>query len=60
MQFSFMAGKGTIDTIFFMRQSSGEAPSKDKKLCYAFVDLDKESTKGGGEMGFDQAVCVDE
>ena len=40
MQFGFMAGKGTTDAIFIMRQVQEKHKAK-KKLYYAFVDLEK-------------------
>ena len=39
MQFDFMPGKGTTDTIF--RQVQEKHQAKKKKLYYAFVDLEK-------------------
>ena len=41
MQFGFMPGKGTTDTIFIMRQVQEKHQPKKNKLYYAFVDLDK-------------------
>ena len=41
MQFGFMPGKGTTDAIFIMRQIQEKHQAKKKKLCYAFVDLEK-------------------
>ena len=42
MQFGFMPGKGTTDAIFIMRQIQEKHQTKNKKLYYAFVDLEKE------------------
>ena len=36
-----MPGKGTTDVIFIMRQVQEKHQAKKKKLCYAFVDLEK-------------------
>ena len=41
MQFGFMPGKGTTDAIFILRQLQEKYLSKDKKLYFAFVDLEK-------------------
>ena len=41
MQFGFMPGKGTTDAIVIMRQVQEKYQAKKKKLCYAFVDLEK-------------------
>jgi len=41
MQFGFMKGKGTIDTIFVIRQMQEKFRMKRKKLCVGFVDLEK-------------------
>ena len=41
MQFGFMPGKGTTDAIFILRQLQEKYLSKDKKLFFAFVDLEK-------------------
>ena len=41
MQFGFMPGKGTTDSIFIMRQVQEKHQAKNKKLYYAFVDLEK-------------------
>ncbi|XP_065315796.1 uncharacterized protein LOC135924631 [Gordionus sp. m RMFG-2023] len=40
MQFGFTSGKGTTDAIFVVRQIQEKYP-KEKKLYYAFVDLEK-------------------
>ena len=42
MQFGFMPGKGTTDAIFITRQVQEKHQAKNKKLYYAFVDLEKE------------------
>ena len=41
MQFGFMPGKGTTDTIFIMREVQEKHQTKKKKLYYALVDLEK-------------------
>jgi len=41
MQFGFMPGKGTTDAIFTVRQMQEKYWCKGKKLCFAFVDLEK-------------------
>ena len=41
MQFGFMPGKGTTDTIFIMRQVHEKHQPKKKKLYYVFLDLEK-------------------
>ena len=40
MQFGFMPGKGTIDTVFILRLQE-EYRAKEKKLYICFVDLEK-------------------
>ena len=60
MQFGFMPGKGTTDAIFIMRQVQEKHQAKNKKLYYAYVELEKafdKSPKRGGEMGFAEAGC---
>ena len=60
VQFGFMPGKGTTDAIFIMRQVQEKHQAKNKKLYYAFVDLEKafdKSPKGSGKMGFEKAGC---
>ena len=55
-----MPGEGTTDAIFIMQQVQEKHQAK-KKLCYAFVDLEKafdKSPKRGGKMGFAEAGCV--
>ena len=42
MQFGFMPGKGTTDTIFIMQQVLEKHQAKKKKLYYVCVDLEKE------------------
>ena len=41
MQFGFMAGKGTTDAIFIVRQLQEKYMAKKKDLWMAFVDLEK-------------------
>ena len=41
MQFGFMAGKGTTDAIFVVRQLQEKYLAKNKDLWMAFVDLEK-------------------
>jgi hypothetical protein len=41
MQFGFMPGRGTTDAIFILRQLQEKYLSKNKKLYFAFVDLEK-------------------
>jgi hypothetical protein len=41
MQFGFMAGKGTTDAIFIVRQLQEKYLAKKKALWMAFVDLEK-------------------
>src|SRR5664279_4610934 len=41
MQFGFMAGKGTTDAIFVVRQLQEKYLSRKKDLWMAFVDLEK-------------------
>jgi hypothetical protein len=41
MQFGFMAGKGTTDAIFIVRQLQEKFLAKRKELWMAFVDLEK-------------------
>ena len=41
MQFGFMPGRGTTDAIFILRQLQEKHLAKNKKLYFAFVDLDK-------------------
>ena len=41
MQFGFMAGKGTTDAIFIVRQLQEKYRAKKKDLWMAFVDLEK-------------------
>ena len=58
MQFGFMPGKGTTDTIFIIRQVQEKHQAK-KKLYDAFVDLKKafDCPKRGGEMGIAEDGC---
>jgi len=41
MQFGFMKGKGTTDTIFTVRQMQEKFRAKGKKLYFDFVDFEK-------------------
>ena len=41
MQFGFMPGRGTTDAIFILRQMQEKYLGKNKKLYFAFVDLEK-------------------
>jgi len=41
MQFGFMKGKGTTDTIFIVRQMQKKFTAKGKKLYFGFVYLEK-------------------
>ena len=41
MQFGFMPGRGTTDAIFILRQSQEKYLVKNRKLYFAFVDLEK-------------------
>ena len=41
MQFGFMAGRGTTDANFIVRQLQEKYLAKNKELWMAFVDLEK-------------------
>ena len=41
MQFGFVAGRGTTDAIFIVRQLQEKYLAKNKNLFFAFVDLEK-------------------
>jgi len=41
MQFGFMKGQGTTDTIFIVRQMQENFRAEGKKLYFGFVDLEK-------------------
>ena len=41
MQFGFMPGRETIDPIFILRKMQEKYLGKNKKLYFAFVDLEK-------------------
>ena len=41
MQFGFMPDRGTTDAIFILRQLQEKHLAKNKKLYFAFVDLEK-------------------
>ena len=45
MQFGFMKGCGTTDAIFILRQLQEKYMAKNKKLYFAFVDLEKPLTE---------------
>ena len=40
-QFGFVPGRGTTDTIFVVRQLQEKYLAANKRLCMAFVDLQK-------------------
>ena len=40
-QYGFVAGKGTTDVIFILRQLQEKYLENDKELCLVFVDLEK-------------------
>jgi hypothetical protein len=40
-QFSFMAEKSTIESLFFVRQLVEKFKKKKKKLCMVFINLEK-------------------
>ena len=42
MQFGFMPGPGTTDVIFIFRQLQEKHLAKNRKLYFAFVDLEKD------------------
>ena len=41
MQFGFMPGWGTTNAIFILRQLQEKYLAKNRKLYFAFVDLEK-------------------
>ena len=41
MQYGFMPGKGTIDTVFVLRRLNEKFRVKNKKLFFIFVELEK-------------------
>ena len=41
IQFGFMTGKATTDTMFIMQQVQEKHQAKKKTMYYAFVDLEK-------------------
>ena len=41
MQFGFVLGKGTIDTVFTLRRIQEKYLAKQKKLYMCLVDLEK-------------------
>ena len=40
-QFGYMPGRGTVDTIFIIRQLQEKYIGKNRKLYFGFVDLEK-------------------
>ena len=48
MQFGFMPGRGTTDTIFTVTQIQETFLDKNKNLYFAFIDLEK---------AFDRVLC---
>ena len=50
LQFGFMAGKGTTDAIFIVRQSQEKYREKKKDLFLAFIDLEKHLTGSQGKL----------
>jgi len=41
MQFGFMKGKGTTDTIFILRQMQEKFRAKGRKVYFGFMDLEE-------------------
>ena len=41
MQFGFMPGRGTTDTLFIVRRMQEKYKEKEKKLYRSFVDIEK-------------------
>jgi len=41
MQFGFMKGKATTDTIFILKSVQEKFRDKGKKLCFGYMDLEK-------------------
>ena len=41
MQYGFMPGRGTVDTVFVLRRLTEKFRTKNKKLFFVFVDLEK-------------------
>ena len=41
MQYGFMKGRGTVDAVFVLRRLSEKFKTKNKKLFFIFVDLEK-------------------
>ena len=50
MQFGFMKGKGTTDTIFMARQMQQNFRVKGKKFYFGFVDLEQASDRVPSEV----------
>ena len=50
MQLGFMPDKATTDDIFIMRQVQEKHQARKKKLCYAFLDLEKEFDRVSREV----------
>ena len=41
MQYGFMPGRGTVDTVFVLRRLTEKFRAKNKKLFFVFADLEK-------------------
>ena len=41
MQYGFMPGRGTVDAVFVLRRLTEKFRTKNKKLLFVFVDLEK-------------------
>ena len=50
MQFGFVPGKGTVDTIFMVRQLQEKFLEKRKDLFFAYVDLENASDREPREV----------
>ena len=56
-----MAGRGTTDAIFILRQVQDKHQAKKQMMYYAFVDLKNAFDTGpevDGKMGFEEAGCA--